>query len=108
MACVSEVEGDHGRVALGVSQGALDEPGIDTRVEPMGGVGMPERMDGHAGCGHAGSPFGCAEGTLDTGATHGRGCRRALFLIPPGGGKEAGFVAMGFPVGSQQSEGFFG
>jgi hypothetical protein len=27
-----------------------------------------------------------------------------LFLIPPGGGKEPGFVTMGFPVGSQQSQ----
>lgn len=65
-------------------------------------------MDGHASFADPGPPFGFAAGTLDAGTTHGRGCSRALFLITPGGGKEPGLVAMGFPVGSQQSEGLFG
>jgi len=45
---------------------------------------------------------------LDARPTHGGGRRRTLFLIPPGGGKEPGFVPMGFPVGSQQSQRIFG
>ena len=64
-------------------------------------------MDGHAGFGHAGPMFGGAKGTLDTSATHGGGRPRALFLTAPGGGKEPGLITMGFPVGSQQSEGSF-
>src|SRR2546427_10425487 len=74
----------------------------------MGGVRMAEGMDGHACFGDAGSLFGCAEGALDTGPTHGGGRRRTVFLIPPGGGKEPGFVTMGFPVGAQQSQRIFG
>ena len=90
-----------------MSQVALDEPGIDTRFEQMGGVGMPEGMDGHTGFGNAGTVFGFAEGALDTGATHGGGRRRTLLLIAPGGGKEPGLVAMGFPVSAEQREGLF-
>ena len=91
-----------------MSQVALDEPGIATRFEQMGGIGMPEGMDGHAHFVDPGPPFGFAEGSLDTSATHGRGCGRALFLIAAGGGTEPGLVAMGFPVGSQPSEALLG
>jgi hypothetical protein len=61
-------------------------------------------MDGHAGFGDSGPVFGFAEGTLDTGAPHGRGRRSAVFLIAPGGGKEPGRVPMGLPVGAEQRE----
>jgi hypothetical protein len=44
MPFVGEVEVDHGGCELGMSQVALDEPGIDTRFEQMGGVGMPTRI----------------------------------------------------------------
>ena len=40
MPCVGEVEGDHGGFEWGMSQGALDEAGIHTSFEQMGGVGM--------------------------------------------------------------------
>jgi len=69
---------------------------------------MSEGMDGHAHVRDPGTVFGGAEGALDTGATHGGSRRRALFLIAPGGGKEPGLVPMGFPGGSEQSEGSFG
>lgn len=108
MAFEGEMEVDHGGFELGVPQVALDEPGIDTRFEQMGGVGMPEGMNGHPSFGHPSTMFGCAAGTLDTGATHGRGCRRALLVITPSSGKEPGGVTVGFPVGSQQREGRFG
>ncbi len=55
-------------------------------------------MDGHTYFGNAGTVFGGAEGALDTGATHGRGRGRTVFVIPPSGGKEPGVVTMGFPV----------
>ena len=42
MPLVGEVEGDHRGCALGVSQGALNEPGVHASCEPMGGVRMPE------------------------------------------------------------------
>src|SRR5262249_34045455 len=45
------------------------------------------------------------EGALDTGAPHGRGSRRALFLIASSGGEEAGRVAGGFSVGAGEGEG---
>ena len=91
-----------------MSQVALDEPGIHAGFKQMGGVGMPQGMDGHAHFGDSGTVFGFAEGALDTGAPHGRGSRRALFLITPSGGKEPGLVTVGFPVDAQQSEGIFG
>src|SRR5215470_7589867 len=73
----------------------------------MRGVGMPQGMDGHACFGDPGTVFGFTEGALDTGATHGRGSRRALLLIAPSGGKEPARVPVGFPVGAEQREGLF-
>ena len=108
MPCVGKVEGDQRGCELGVSQGALDEPGMHAGFEPRRGVGMPEGRDGHACCGDPGTVFGYAEGALDPGATQGRGSRRALFLIAPSGGKEPGRVTVGFPGGAEQSEGSFG
>jgi len=91
-----------------VPQGALDEPGMHTGFEEMGGVGMPERMDSHACFGDASPVFGRAEGALDTGATHGIGSRRTLFLIAPRGGKEPGPGTVGVPGGAEQREGLCG
>ena len=108
MPCVGEVEGHHRGFELGMAQGALDQPGIDARFQQMGGVGVSQGMDGHAGFGHAGTMFGCAEGALDTGPAHGHGCRRTLLLLPPGGGKEPGRVPVGFPGGTEQREGLGG
>jgi len=70
----------------------------------MRGKAVSQGMDGDAGLGHASPVFGFSKGALDTGATHGQGCRRALFLIAAGGGKEPGLVTVGFPGGSQQRE----
>jgi len=91
-----------------MSSGALDEPGMHAGFAQRGGVGMPQGMDGHAHCGDPGTVFGCAEGALDTGATHGGGSRRTVVVIPPGGGKEPGRVTGGVPGGAEQSEGLFG
>jgi len=104
MPFVGEVEVNHGGFELGMSQGALDEPGIDTRFEQMGGRRMPEGMNGHAHFGHAGTVCGGTEGALDTGPTHGVTSRRTLLVVPPGGGKEPGLVTMGFPGGAEQSQ----
>jgi len=87
-----------------MAQVALDEPGMHARFEQMRGIGMPEGRDGHTCFGDPGTVFGCAEGALDTGAPHGRGSRRAVFLIPPRGGKEPGLVTVGFPGGAEQSQ----
>lgn len=108
MAFVSEVEVDHRGFELGVSQVALDEPGMHAGFEQMGGVGMPQGMEGDAHFGDPGPVFGGAEGALDTGATYGGGRRRTLGVIPPGGGKEPGGVTVGFPGGAEQSEGICG
>src|SRR5262245_45578124 len=104
MPCVGEVEVEHGRCELSMAQGALEEPRIHTSFEEMGGVGMPEGMDGDAHCGDIGSLFGFAEGALDAGPTPRRGRRRALVVVAPGGGKEPDGVPMGCPGGAQQSK----
>jgi len=83
-----------------VSQGALDETGMHTGLESMGGVGMSEGRDGHACLGDGGPVCGLAEGALDTGATPGRGSRSAVFVSAPRGGKEPGLVTGGFPGGA--------
>ena len=102
MPCVGEVEVHHCGFELGMAQGALEQPGIDARFQQMGGVGVSQGRDGHAGCGHAGTLFGCAEGALDTGPAHGHGCRRPLLLLSPGGGQEPGPVPVGLPGGTEQ------
>jgi hypothetical protein len=108
MPCVGEVEGDHGGFELGMAQVTLDKTGLDARFEQMGGVGMAQRMDGHTGFGEPGTLCGFAEGTLDTGATHGEGRRRTVFLIAPSGGKAPGRVTMRFPVGPPPHQGLCG
>ena len=101
---VGQVEGDHGGCELGVPQGALDEPRVHTGFEQMGGVRMPQGLDGPPHFGNTRTVFRGTEGALHTGATQ-RGSRcRTLFLIPSSGGKEPGFIPMGFPVGAQQSQ----
>jgi hypothetical protein len=105
---VGEVEGEHGGCELGMPQVALDEPRIDTGFQQMGGIRMPEGRNGDAHFGDTGSLFGCAEGALDTGATHGGSRCRPLDVIAPGGGKEPGRMTMGFPVGTEQHEGIGG
>src|SRR5262245_34600135 len=74
----------------------------------MGSVGMAAGMDGTPCLSDAGALFGCTEGALAPGATHGRKCCRTLLLIAPGGGKEPSRVTMGFPGGAEQPEGVFG
>jgi hypothetical protein len=91
-----------------VSQGALDEAEVDAGFEEMGGIRMSKGMDGHAELGDSGAAFGCAEGALDAGPTHRLRGGRALLLIPPGGRKEPGLVAMGSPVGAEQTQSIFG
>ena len=91
-----------------MAQVALDEPGIDAGFQQMGGVRMPQGMDGHTQFGNAGTLLGSTEGALDTGATHGEGRRRTLGVVSPGGGKEPGGVTMGGPVGAEQREGLGG
>jgi hypothetical protein len=104
LACVGEVEIEHGGVELGMPQVALDEPGIHAGFEQMSSVRMAEGVDGDTGFGDTGALFGFAEGALDTGATHGGGRRRTVGVIPPGGGQEPGGVPRGFPVGAEQSQ----
>src|SRR2546430_6470349 len=87
-----------------MAQGALDEPGMHAGFEQMGGVGMPQGMEGDTCLGEPGSLFGFAEGALDTGATHRGGCGRTLSLVAPCGGKEPGGVTVGFPGGAEQGQ----
>src|SRR2546429_5068474 len=70
----------------------------------MGGVGMPQSMDGHAHLGNAGTVFGSTEGPLDTAPTHRRKRRWTVVLIPPGSRKEPRGVPVGFPVGAEQRQ----
>jgi len=91
-----------------VPQVLLDEPGVHASFEQMGGIRMPEGMDGDAHFGDTGPLFGDTEGALDTGPPHRVGGQRALLLIAPGSGKEPGLVPVGFPVGAEQCERLFG
>jgi hypothetical protein len=108
MAFGGEVSRDHGGVAWGGPQGALDEPRLHAGCEQMGGVGMPQGREGDAHCAEPGPVFGGTEGALDTGATQGRGCRGALLVVPPGGGQEPGGVTLGLLGGAEESEGILG
>jgi hypothetical protein len=105
---VGEVEGEHGGFEWGMPQVTLDETGIHASCEQMGGVRMPQGMDGDAHFRDLGPVFGDAEGALDAGATHRRGRRRTVGVIAPGGGKEPSGVTMGFPVGAEQRAGIGG
>src|SRR5438067_2310307 len=73
-----------------------------------GGVGMPQGMDGHTGCGEAGPVLGCAQGALATGATHGGSRRRTVGVIAPGGRQEPGGVPRGLPGGAAPCQRCFG
>ena len=108
MALVGEVSGDQRGCEWGMPQGALDETGRDAGCEQMGGVGMPEGMDGSTGLGKAGPVFGWAEGPLDTAPTHWGGRGWTWELIAPGGRKAPGRVPMGCPGGAEQRQGIVG
>jgi hypothetical protein len=108
LAFVGEVEGDHRSCELGMASGALDEPGIDPGFQQMGGVGMPQGMDGDTCFGEPGALLSFTEGALDTGATHGGGGGRTLSLVAPRGGKEPGGVPVGFPGGAEERKGLGG
>lgn len=108
MPFLGEMQIDHGGFESRVSEVTLDETEVDAGFEQMGGVGMSEGMDGDAEFGNAGPLFRFAKGALDAVSAHGIRGARGLLLIAPGGGKEPGFVTMGFPVGPQQNEGVFG
>ena len=82
-------------------QVALHKSGGHTRFEQMGGVGMPQGMDGNVQFRDLSPLFGFAKGAMDTGATHRGSRRRTLGVIAPGGGKDPGGVPMGFPVGAE-------
>src|SRR5436309_3290877 len=97
MPCGGEVERDHGRFELRMSQGTLDASGMHAGFEERGGVRMPEGRDGDAPCGHAGLVCGGTDGALDTATTHGGGRGRTVVLIAPGGGTRATVCDEGFP-----------
>jgi hypothetical protein len=69
---------------------------------------MAQRMAGAAHVRARGPVFGCAEGALDTGATHRGSRRRPWGVLPPGGGKEPGAVPRGFPGGAEPCQRLFG
>jgi hypothetical protein len=100
MPCVGERSIDHGRFELGRSQGTLHEPGMHAGFKQMGGVRMPEGMDGSPHFGNTRTVFGGTAGALDAGATHGGSRCRTVLVIAPGGGKEPGLVTMGLPGGA--------
>lgn len=101
MAFWGEVEGDHRGFESRMPQVLLDKAEVHAGFEQIRGGRMPERMDGNLAFGKTGALFGLTEGALDPGPTHGRDSRRAVLLIPPGGGKEPGAVVVGCPGGPQ-------
>ena len=108
MSLVSAMEGDHGGCKLGMAQGALDQAGMHPGCEEMRGVRRPEGVDGHAQCGHAGPMCGKTAGPLDaTPMQRGTGGWTVL-VIAPGSRKEPRGVPMGFPVRTEQRQGFGG
>jgi hypothetical protein len=100
MAFMGAVEGDPRGFALGMASIALEETGVDTGCEQMGGGGMPQGRDGDARFGEPGTVFGGAEGALDPGAPHGPESGRTWLVITPSGRKEPGGVTMGLPGGA--------
>jgi hypothetical protein len=108
MAWVGAVSREHRGCELGVSQGAMDEPGMHASFAQRRSVGLPQGVDGRAPWGNAGALCGCAEGALATGATQRGGCGRTVSLVAPRGGKEPGGVTVGLPIGAEQREGLGG
>jgi hypothetical protein len=104
MPLVGEGEGEHGGGALGMAQGALDEPGGHAGCEPRGSVRMSKGREGDAPCGDPGALGGLAEGALDPGATPGGGRRGTWGGRPPSGRTPPGGGPMGFPGGAEQSQ----
>ncbi len=47
MALGCQVKIDHGGIETCMAQVLLDTPDVDTGLKQMGGIGMPERMDGY-------------------------------------------------------------
>ena len=101
-------EGEHGGVEVGRAQGALEEPGMHARCEPMGSLRRPEGRESDAPCGAASSVCGGAEGAWATGATHGGRRRRTVGVIALRGRQEPGGVPRRFPGGAEPRAGLGG
>jgi hypothetical protein len=88
-----------------MAHGPLHGAEVDAGFEPMGGIGMAERMDPDVSFEDASPLGGFAESALDAAAAHGRGGGSPVFLIASACGKEPGGVAMGFPGQAQECQG---
>ncbi len=99
------MEVDHSGFQLGMAHISLDNPQIDSGFKKMGGIGVPQGMNGDSFFMDSSSNLGTAEGALDTTFGHGK-----LSVLCPcstsakGGEEEAGMV-VGPPIAAEQKEG---
>jgi hypothetical protein len=103
-----KVEIEHGGFELGMAHVSLDDPEVDPGFEEMGGVGMPEGMNGNTLFKNASSKLGATEGSLDTTFSHGVVSLVGAFAISAKGREQQVRMAMGLPVTAQQVEGGLG
>ena len=72
MPLLGQMQIDHGGFELGMAHGTLHGAEVDTGLEQMGGIGMPEGMGSDVSFADTGALFGLAKSALDAAAGHGR------------------------------------
>jgi hypothetical protein len=68
---LGEMQIDHSGFELGMAHISLDDPQIDSGFEKMGGIGMPQGMNGDRLFVDCSGKLGPAESALDTAFSHG-------------------------------------
>ncbi len=81
LALIRAVKIDHGGFESRMTQVLLNYPEIDARFEQMGGIGMPEGMDGDPSLSDSCGIPGLPEGPLDTVNGHRRFCGTCPFPV---------------------------
>jgi hypothetical protein len=99
---------DHGGLELGVAQVLLDHPQVDSRLEQMGGIGVPKGMDRDAAFLDASFPLGLSEGFLHAALRHGSIGRSSPIAASAQSGEDQARVAVPRPVPAQSPQGGLG
>ena len=97
-----EVEIDHGGLKGGMSHIPLDDSGVDTSLEKMSGIAVPESVDRDPPLGDAGGDLGFSEGSLGAVESHGTLGGRS-FVSPSSQGREdEDEISVSHPVAAKQ------
>src|SRR4030042_283472 len=95
---------DHGRFQLAMSHISLDDPQVNTGFKQMGGIRMPEGVNGDHFFVDSGSKHGSPKGPLDAAFGHGGLSRLGPISASADGWKKESRMTVGDPIATKQAK----